>query len=79
MLSHSEAGLLGMRARTLRPLWSWQEERILDRFARALADGEYRSARAAARACQVELDRLRAKHPDAPWAVAQRTLFGIGP
>jgi len=69
--------MLGMRARTSRSLWSWQEERVLDRFARALAAGEYRSARTAARACQVELDELREKHPDAPWAISQRTLIGI--
>ncbi len=77
MLSRAEAGLRGMRARTSRRLWSWQELRILDRFARALAAGEYRSARASAVACQQELDVQRGRHPYAGWAVSQRTVVGI--
>jgi len=77
MLSRAEAGLLGMRARTVRPLWSWREQRVLDRFARALAEGEYRSGRAAAGECRQELDRLRERSPGATCAVAQRSLHGI--
>ena len=56
---------------------SWQEEKVLDRFARALVEGRYVNARTAADACSLELERLHAKHPGAVWAAQPRSLIGI--
>jgi hypothetical protein len=77
MMSKSEAARLGNQLRVFRPLLSWQEERLLDRYAQALARGEHRSARATARACKPEMDELHERHPDALWASSPRSLISI--
>ncbi|MFO7676417.1 MAG: hypothetical protein R6X12_08905 [bacterium] len=61
------------KRRAVGALWSWQEDRLIDRFARAMIRGEYRSSWPAAAACRAELETLRRKCPDAPWAVVPRT------
>jgi hypothetical protein len=43
--------------------WTAEEERVVDRHARALADGRLRDAMAAAELCTAELNRLRHRYP----------------
>lgn len=76
-MDRAEAGQLGLRARTVRPMLSWQEAKLLDRFAQSLVRGEYRSAREAAEACSQELARLHAKHRGEVWAAFPRSLIGV--
>ncbi len=47
------------QGRTVLPEWSAQEDKIVGRFARALIEAKYADAPTAARACRVELARLR--------------------
>jgi len=53
--------------------WTQPEFEVIDRFARALAAGKYRSAGEAAPDCRRELDDLRRSNP----ALPQRTLVSI--
>jgi len=61
---------LGLPARTVR--WSPAEDRVLDRYVRALMAGRYRHAREAARDCMVDMEKLYRKHPAAIWARTRR-------
>ncbi len=54
--------------------WTQPEFEVIDRFARALSEGKYRSAGAAAQDCRRELDDLRRLNPTLP----QRSLVTIG-
>ena len=54
--------------------WTQPEFEVIDRFARALSEGKYRSAGAAAQDCRRELDDLRRLNP----ALPQRSLVSIG-
>lgn len=44
--------------------WTAEEERVVDRYARAVAAGRFRHALAAAERCTAELNRLRQQHPE---------------
>jgi hypothetical protein len=47
------------KGRTVLPAWSPQEDKIVGRFARALIEARFADAPTAARACRLELTRLR--------------------
>jgi hypothetical protein len=54
--------------------WAAPERLILERYARAIARGRYRSIPQAAPACARELARLHRLHPDARWSRPSRTV-----
>ena len=67
----------GMRRRWSGTVWTPQELRVVERFARAFMNGRYRQLSTAARDCVQALDRLRLRYPHASWLAARRGLPGV--
>jgi len=57
--------------------WGAPEKAILNRYARAVIRGRYRSARQATRDCMVELAHLHRLHRDTRWGRWTRSRFQI--
>jgi len=57
--------------------WGAPERRILDRYARAVARGRFRSILGAAPACKRVLARLHRLHPETRWSRLPRTLPAV--
>jgi hypothetical protein len=58
----------------IRVRWHEGELAVLDRFARAVAAGRFKTARGAGRACQEALSRLHARYPKKYAGVHERSL-----
>ncbi|MCX6842530.1 MAG: hypothetical protein NTX53_09655 [candidate division WOR-3 bacterium] len=61
------------------PAWHWSEPeiRILQRYARRLADGRFASAVAASRACMDHFARLGRQRPRPGWLAARRSSLAV--
>jgi hypothetical protein len=60
-----------------RPAWSAQEKRVIDRYARALKRGRYRTVREGASEYLHDLERLRKRYPGARWLKVHRTYGAV--
>jgi len=66
-----------MKERTIHPLWSWQEERVIERYADELVAGRLVFANQVVEDVRRELDAVHAENPDEPWARAPRTPLAV--
>jgi hypothetical protein len=57
--------------------WVPREKRIVRRYVQAFLDGQYPSARQAAAACRMELNRLRREYRDEVWAMVPRSWQAV--
>ena len=76
-MTRAEALRRNRLLRRLHPDWSWQEDRIIDRYARRLLQGRYPTTRELLPECRRDLAELYARHPGEIWAQCERSDAGI--